>query len=278
MLLMLKLFLITLLLGSVSLAGSLDEKVEKFLSKALSGNKRLTNLQVKVVDRFDVKNLEDWDAMVVQVEATLKEKSKSRKVRQKMIWFTDGNVITKDLVDMNTGKDLRDMINPSFKPEYYKKHNLIYGNEKAKHKVAIFSDPVCPFCKQFVPQAIEYMKKRPDEFAIYYYNFPLENIHPSALTLVKAAIAAELKGEKNVTLKLYKLKISSREKSIKKILKAFNKVMKTDITEKDLKSKAVLERVKYDIFVAEELMVGGTPTMFFDGKIDKTKQKFKQVK
>jgi len=278
MLLMLKLFLITLLLGSVSLAGSLDEKVEKFLSKALSGNKRLTNLQVKVVDRFDVKNLEDWDAMVVQVEATLKEKSKSRKVRQKMIWFTDGNVITKDLVDMNTGKDLRDMINPSFKPEYYKKHNLIYGNEKAKHKVAIFSDPLCPFCRKFVPKSIEYMKKRPNDFAIYYYHFPLENIHPASLVLVKATIAAELKGKENLTLKLYKVNVASREKDVNKILRAFNKVMKTDITEKDLKSKDVLKQLEYDMFVANELMVGGTPTMFFDDKIDKSKQKFKQVK
>ena len=278
MLLMLKLFLITLLLGSVSLAGSLDEKVEKFLSKALGGNKNLTNLQVKVVDRFDVKNLEDWDAMVVQVEATIKEKSKSRQVRQKMIWFTDGNVITKELVDMNTGKDLRDMINPSFKPEYYKKHNLIYGNENAKHKIAIFSDPLCPFCRKFVPKSIEYMKKRPNDFAIYYYHFPLENIHPASLVLVKATIAAELKGKENLTLKLYKVNVASREKDVNKILRAFNKVMKTDITEKDLKSKDVLKQLEYDMFVANELMVGGTPTMFFDDKIDKSKQKFKQVK
>jgi len=276
--LMLKLLAITLLLSSVSVAGNIDEKVEKFLSKALSGNKSLSNLKVKVIDRFDVKNLEDWDAMVVQVEATLKEKSKSRQVRQKMIWFTDGNVITKELVDMNTGKDLRDMINPSFKPEYYKKHNLIYGNENAKHKVAIFSDPLCPFCRKFVPASIEYMKKRPKDFAIYYYHFPLENIHPAALVLVKATIAAELKGKKNLTLKLYKVKVASREKDIKKILKLFNKAMKTDITEKDLKSKDVLKQLEYDMFVANELMVGGTPTMFFDGKIDKSKQKFKQVK
>jgi protein-disulfide isomerase len=71
-------------------------------------------------------------------------------------------------------------IAPEFKSEFYKKSNLISGDENSKHKVAIFSDPLCPFCKKFVPQAMEYMKKYPKEFALYYYHLPLATLHPAA--------------------------------------------------------------------------------------------------
>ena len=62
------------------------------------------------------------------------------------------------------------------------------------------------------------MKKYPEKFAIYYFHRPLEAIHPASLPLVKAAIAAELKGYKDVVLKLYDVKVSSREKNVNKIL------------------------------------------------------------
>ena len=122
------------------------------------------------------------------------------------------------------------------------------------------------------------MKKRPDTFAIYYYHFPLERIHPASVPLVQAAVAAELKGTKDVVLNLYKVKVDPREKNIQKILTAFNKTMKTNIKVSDLSKRDVLVHLNSDMSVAENLMVGGTPTLYFDGKVDKTKRKFEQVK
>ena len=122
------------------------------------------------------------------------------------------------------------------------------------------------------------MKKHPKKFAIYYYHFPLPSIHPAAVDLVKAATAAELKGHKDVVLNLYKVKVDAREKDVNKILTAFNKTMKTDIKPSDLKSVEVLKHFNNDLKTASNLMVNGTPTMFFDGKIDKTKKKYETVK
>jgi protein-disulfide isomerase len=275
---MLKLLATTLLLSSLLQASTSNVDVEKFLKKSFKKNPNIITLEVKVEQKVALKEVEGWDALIVSVNATVKAKPKNREIKQKMIWFSNGITMAPDLVDMKSGKSLKDVVAPVFKAEYYKKENLIYGDVNAKHKVAIFSDPQCPFCKSFVPKAIEEMKKQPKKFAIYYYHFPLPSLHPAAVTLVKAAVAAELSGKKDVVLNLYKIKLSSKERDVKKILKAFNKTMKTDIKPADLKSKEVLEHIDSDANIADALMVGGTPTMFFDGKIDKTKNKYNKVK
>ncbi len=283
MLSMLKLSLTTLLLSSTLFASSQDADLKEFLAHKFKNNPRILDLTVDIVDKSLVKGLEakdaknNWYAYVLKVKAKVKNKDKKQDLTQKMIWFSNGTIITQDFIDMDTGDSLKDDY-PSFEDEYYKKENLIYGNVDAKHKVAIFSDPLCPFCKRFVPKAIKEMKKQPEKFAIYYYHFPLAVLHPAAPTLTKAAIVAEEQGVKDVVLKLYTVKIDYKETDVKKILKAFNKTMKTDITPKDLKSSKVKAQVAFDEKVADGAMVGGTPTIFFDGKLDKSKKKYKEVK
>jgi len=277
MLLMLKLLSTILLLSSFAYASNAGDKVESFLDDKFSENPRLKSVDVEVSDIVALKQLKGWNAYIVDVKASLKNRPK-KIIKQKMIWFSNGTIITKELFDMYTGDNLTDTVKPSFEPEYYKKTNLIYGNENAKHKVAIFSDPLCPFCRAFVPGAIKYMKKYPKKFAIYYYHFPLERLHPASVSLVKAAVVAELKGYKDVVAKLYNVKVNPREKDVLKILAAFNKAEGTNITVKDLTATAVLKQVKYDFNIATNVMVSGTPTVYFDGKVDKTRKKYLKVK
>jgi len=274
---MLKLLVITLLLNSV-LGASQNTKIEEYLHDSFSKNPAITKLDVKVVDRVAIPKMKDWDALIISINATLKAKPKPREIKQKMIWFSNGDIITKELIDIKTGESLKDLVKPSLQAHHYKKENLIYGNINAKHKVAIFSDPLCPFCRTFVPDAIQEMKKQPKKFAIYYYHFPLPAIHPAAVPLAKAAIAAELQGKKNVVLDMYKVEVNAKEKDVNKILKAFNKVMKTNIKASDLTSAAVMKHYKNDQSVASDVMVNGTPTLFFDDKVDKSKRKYQKVK
>jgi thiol:disulfide interchange protein DsbC len=276
--LMLKLLATALLLSSFLQASTSNKDVEKFLEKSFSGNQNIKKLSVKVQQSIPLEKVKGWNAYIVSVDATVKAKQGTRDVKQKMIWFSNGTTISPDLIDIKTGVSLKESVSPSFELKYYKKENLIYGNADAKHRVAIFSDPLCPFCRNFVPKAINTMKKDPKKFAIYYYHFPLPSLHPSAVELVKAAVAAEIQGEKDVVLKLYTVEVDPNEKDIKKILAAFNKTMKTNITPADLKSKAVMKHIKSDLNIANTLMVNGTPTMFFDDKLDKTKRKFEKVK
>ncbi|WP_297441692.1 DsbA family protein [Sulfurimonas sp.] len=271
-----KLLAIALLLSSSIHAQATGDKVEEFLEDQFGENPRLESVDVKVDDTVPLKNQKGWSAYIVDVHARLKDKKKSL-IKQKMIWFSNGSMITKDLLDINTGENLSESVKPKFKPAYYTKENLIYGNENAKHKVVIFSDPLCPFCKGFVPGAIKDMKKDPEKFAVYYYHFPLTRLHPASVTLVKAAAAAELQGVKDVVLKLYTVKINPREKDEKKILAAFNKVEGTKLSVEDINTPEVKKIVSFDVTVANDLMVAGTPTVYLDGKIDKTKKKYLKV-
>jgi len=271
--LMLRLLSTTLLLSSFVYANSASDKVADFLDDKFMENPRLKSIDVQVADVVPVKELKGWDAYIVDVQAHLKAEPK-RLIKQRMIWFSDGHVITKDLMDLQSGLSLTDFVKPSFKAEHYHKENLIFGDVNAKHKVAIFSDPLCPFCRGFVPGALSYMKKYPKRFAVYYYHFPLERLHPASVPLVKAAAAAELQGYKDVVEKLYKVEINPREKDIKKILKAFNKAEGTHLTLKDLNAPGVMKQINRDRDLANKLMVGGTPTVYLDGKVDKTKKKY----
>lgn len=277
MLSMLKLLATTVLLSSVVSANQ-NAKIEQFLSEKFKENPAIVKLKVKVTERMKVPSMSSWNAVIVSVDATIKAKPQDRDVSQKMVWFTDGHVITKELTSLNSGESLKNLINPTFKDAYYKKENLIYGKKNAKHKVAIFSDPLCPFCSTFVPKAIEEMKKQPDKFAIYYYHFPLARMHPAAVEISQAAIAAQLKGIKDVTLKMYNLKIDPKERDVKKILDIFNQKMGTDIKPSDLRTSEVQALYKNDLKVADDLLVAGTPTLFFDGKLDKSKRLYEKVK
>ncbi len=274
--LMLKLLSTTLLLSSFIYANNVSEKVEDFLDDKFMENPRLKSVDVTVSDVVPLKQLAGWNAYIVDVEAYLKAQPK-RLIKQRMIWFSDGRIITKELTDMQGGESLTDLVKPPFKDEYYKKENLLFGNPDAKHKVAIFSDPLCPFCKGFVPGALDYMKKDPKKFAVYYYHFPLERLHPASVHLVKAAAAAELQGDKNVIEKLYHVQINPQERDVKKILKAFNKAVGTKLTPKDLNTPAVIKQVNRDLDIANAVMVGGTPTIYLDGKVDNTKKKYLKV-
>jgi len=275
--LMLKLLATILVLSSFLYAQSVGDNIEDFLEDQFDDNPKIKNVDVSVDSVVSVKKLNGWNAYIVDVKATLKNKSKST-IKQKMIWFSNGQVITKDLIDLKTGQNLVEVVKPKFKNEYYRDENLIYGNKNAKHKMVIFSDPLCPFCKGYVPGAIKNMKKEPNKFAVYYYHFPLIRIHPASAILVRAAAAAELQGVKDVVLKLYTVKVSPREKNVNKILAAFNKVEGTHITLSDINSKIVKQHVKADTSVASDLMVAGTPTVYLDGKVDKTKKKYLKVK
>ncbi|MFA5461765.1 MAG: thioredoxin domain-containing protein [Sulfurimonas sp.] len=274
--LMLKLLAITLVLSSILRAEASNQDIENFLKKMFASNQNIKSLNVKVTNVTEVQGHDDWYAYYVELDALLvKDK---RQVVQKMVWFSDGKVITKEIFDIEKVRDMNELVSLPFEDKNYKKENLIYGNTNAKHKVAIFSDPLCPFCKTFVPEALEYMKSRPNEFAVYYYHFPLESLHPASVELVKAAVALELQGKKDVILNLYKVKVDPKEKSNDKILAEFNKVMGSNIKMFDLLSKEVGQHLKSDLAIADSMMVNGTPTMFFDGVLDRTKMKYKEAK
>ena len=266
-----------ILLLSISLFASAESDLTGFLKKNFGKNPNIVSVDVKVIEKVPMEVLKDWDAYVVMINAEVKAGKSTKPITQRMIYFVNGDIMTKDLINMKTGRPLSAVLAPKFKPEFYTKENLIYGNADAKHKVAIFSDPLCPFCRRFVPEAINEMRSHPDKIAIYYYHLPLASMHPAAVALTKAAIAAEHQGQHDVVLKMYKVEINAKETDETKILAAFNKQLNTNIKISDIHTPEVEAQFRRDQDIVMNLMVSGTPTLYFDGVKDGSKKKYKTV-
>lgn len=268
----------TILLLSASLFGATDAEVVSFLKKGIGGNPNISNLQIDVNDKKNLTGLNGWQAYFVTIEADVKQGNEVRRINQNGTYFVNGNIIAPELVNLKTGERYNDIVAPDFKSGFYTTANRISGEVDATHKVAIFSDPLCPFCRRYVPEALSYMAKYPKTFAVYYYHLPLAGLHPAAVTLTKAAIVAEQNGTTDAVLKLYKVDINANEKDEKKILSAFNKTFGTKIDSDDIRRPSVVKQFDFDQKVAQSMMVAGTPTVFFNGQKDSSKNKYKDVK
>ncbi len=284
---LLKSSLVVALFATFLFADDESKLLEKYLQSQLDSNPALDNPKVKVVKSVDINDkVKGWKAFIVDIDVVLKRNKKN--IHQKTIFFSNGKYAANDIIDLKSGDSIKDSVKPPLTIKYYRDQNLVEGNKDAKHKIVVFSDPLCPFCRRALPDIIKTVRNNPEKFALYYYHLPLPQIHPASVVITKAVVAAELKGEKIDMLKLYtdiqpddpkkENYIAYRERDPRKILKVFNKVMGTDITLKDLKSKELEKRFNEDLQASEDLLVGGTPTVYFDGKFDKSKKAYKKVK
>ena len=122
------------------------------------------------------------------------------------------------------------------------------------------------------------MKKYPRDFAVYYYHFPLEMLHPASPTICRAAIYLELQGDKDSIFKIYNLKIDPKETDEQKILDSVSSAVGRNITKEMIHSATVEKQYNTSQDIARTLLVNGTPTIYFDGEKDSAKTKYKSVK
>lgn len=264
---------------SVILSASLfanDSTVVDFEKKRVAQNPNVKVKDVKVNTKKDL-SLAGWNGYILDVEAIVQEKS----LKVKDILFSNGDYIALDLIDAKTGKSLKDLVTPNLTSNYYDKTKLIAGNHNAKDKIVVFSDPLCPFCMEYIPEVINYVNKNSDSIALYYYAFPLVQIHPASEALSKIIEVAKNKGVKDIELKAYKTDwetyFSPKENDEKKILEAFNKELKTNIKLEEIASKDINEKLSKDMSMGEEVMVTGTPTIFVNGVKDTTRELYKTL-
>ena len=274
--LMLKLLITTSLLGTSLLANSLDNILLDYEEN------RLLQKRVKLNDinlGFKKSFANGWIGYAFNVNVNVQGKN----IDVKDILFTDGKVIVSDIVDIKTKRSLKSKMYPTLSSKYYKKYNLIAGTHGAKNKIVIFSDPLCPFCINYVPKVIKHVNKYPKNIALYYYHFPLLRIHPAADVVTKAMEVAK-KDVKDLTLKVYeanfeaKKLFNARETNKQKVLNGFNKVLGTSITMTQINDNKIAQHVKSDEKMGDDAMVQGTPTIFVNGEIDSEKFKYESLR
>ncbi len=264
---------------SILLSASLfanDAVVLEFEKTRITQNPNVKVNDIKINTKKELP-LSGWSGYILDVQANVQGKD----INAKDILFSNGEYIALELIDAKTGKSLKDLVTPNLSDKYHDKSKLIAGNHNAKDKIVIFSDPLCPFCMDYVPEVIKYVNKNSESIALYYYHFPLLGIHPAAAPLSKIIEVAKHNGIKDVELKAYEIDwepyFNSKTTDEKVILEAFNKEFKTNIKLEEINSSEINKNLEKDIAMGEEVMVQGTPTIFINGVKDTTRQKYEKL-
>jgi len=260
---------------SLFATADMDKKVISFEKQRFLLKQGLVLTKVEISKKVKLP-VDGWYGYRLSIQANVPKRGL---VSGNDMLFSNGEIVAPDLVDMKKVSSFKDLLEAKVTAKYYKKGHLIAGDENAKNKVVVFSDPLCPACISSLPSIIKKVQDNKD-IALYYYHFPLLSLHPAAGTVSKAMVVAKEKGIKDVEKKVYEIGFSkyfsSQEKDKQKILDGFNKVFKTNITIAEINK--VKSEVSNDVKMGNDVMVAGTPTLFVNGTNDKTRRLFGSLK
>lgn len=268
----------TTLLATLSLSASSNEDVVKnYIKKYMVKAPSVKVTSVDIIGKKELDSPKGWDAYFVNIHAQIKKNpTVTDKVTVPETIFAKDGFASPTLIDMKTGKDLKSMLKPELKSDIYNDEHLFAGDKDAKHKIVVFTDPKCPFCQKKVPEIYKAVKANPKTFALYYYHFPLLRIHPVSDILTRVMLIEQKKGNFDNAMKVYTLNVKYNEKNVTKVLAEVKKVMGISLTEKDLDAKEIADELKLDQERATKALVAGTPTVYIDGKWDKSRNKYKE--
>ena len=253
---------------------SVDEKtILKFVKNQVVKNKDVKVLGVTVIERKSVKELPGWEVLLV----TMQLEYNNQKLDAPETFFVRDNVITPVLVDLKTGANYRDDIKPTVPDEVYNKNHLLVGNANAKHKILVFSDPLCPFCQEVVPGLLDAAKANPDVMAVYYYHLPLKQIHPASAVLTRIMEVAQRQGKNDIVGKVYALQVDPNDTNEANLIRIVKSQLGFSVTSAQINSPEILDALSHDEKIALRLMVTGTPTIYIDGKLDKLREGYKDL-
>ena len=275
--LMLRLLSIILISSAIANAKTTEEKVISFINKAVNTGNGYKFKKVEIIHKEVVPSNKSWNAYFLKIDLQIPSKNKNISVKD--IIFSNGKLISKDFIDINSGGSIKGSFSFPATPEMYDKTHLLIGNANAKNKLILFSDPQCPFCMEYVPELVEWMKKHTKNFALYYYHFPL-SIHPTSKSLIKAELAADKLGimsDVDLNMKVYTELFDFEDNSEASVLKEFNRIFKTNLTKEQINAKDILDRINGDTRVANNLMIRGTPTLYVNDKKDPTRSLYKKL-
>ena len=141
----------------------------------------------------------------------------------------------------------------------------IKGPASAPVTMTLFSDFQCPFCAQVPALTDQVLKAYPKQVKLVYKEFPLTTIHQYAMPAARAALAAGKQG------KFWEMhdKLFANQRALQPDnLKQYAKEIGLDVAkfEQDMASADIQKEIDEDVKLAQQSQVGGTPTMFVNGK------------
>jgi len=255
-----------------------EDDVKSYVKDYMVKNDQVKVMSVDIIAKKLLDEPKGWEVYFINIHANVKKSPTIiDKVTVPETLFVKGNFTSPTLINMETGEDLKKILKPELNKSIYDAKHLIAGNKDAKHKMVVFSDPQCPFCKTKVPELYKAAKENPDDLAFYYYHFPLLRIHPVSDIISRAMLTEQKKGHFDTIIDMYKLDINPHEVNATKVLGILNKKYNTKITEEDINTEEINKEIIFDKEMATKSMVSGTPTVYIDGKWDPSREKYKTL-
>jgi len=149
-----------------------------------------------------------------------------------------------------------------------KKAALLWEPEdgECRHDIAVFSDPECPFCRQFVPHFLSWAQEK--DFCFYHYFFPL-SFHKNALKLSRYLVVLlnHAPGEQKADIfrKFYSL-AGNPDDAEKYAVKTASQFGLSKVEFYKEASGSADEHIQEQQEMGKELRISGTPTVFLDGR------------
>jgi hypothetical protein len=269
----------------VIINNSNEKKLVSFIKDLFNDYEHLSFQKLSILEIKKI-NLE-WTAVKVKIFMQDDRKKEGKYTIAENTFFYSGDFVTTTLFNINDSTNYSDLIskekdsklenkksylNSSFK---YNNKNKVLGSDSNNNKanIIVFSDPYCPSCVYNVPKSISILEGFEDKANLYYYDFPL-NIHPKAEILIRLK-NKYLEMNKNAKLKdilskIYSFRFNNKIDSI--IIEEFNILFKTNYTRKDLFSKSLDKKYKYDYSIPTSLGIKYTPFFLLNGKESSLKE------
>ena len=264
----------TSLIAATLIAGAAEFDLENFVRHTLVQNPRIKVEKVTKIAEQPLEGRPDWKAYMFTMDLAVGKKK--QQVPEMVFVNSKDQLAAMSLIDMKTGRDLRNEIKPSMPADFYDKKHLVAGKADAPHKIVVFSDPQCPFCLDYMPGLLKDVRAHPDKVALYYYHMPLVRLHPVSEVLARVMEHLQSQGKSDEAMKLYQLKIDPRLTDEKKILAAIKQQLGIDLKPEDIDKPEYKKAVQEDMKKAASMMVRGTPTIYFDGKYDAGRNEYKK--
>jgi len=136
------------------------------------------------------------------------------------------------------------------------------GPDNAKVKIAVFSDYLCPYCKNTHEAIKSILNAQPNDVAFYPRNFV---VHPQAEIMAKASEAAWLQGKfAEADDAIFEKYQTADEATMEQMAQEIG--LNLDKFKSDIASQAVSDAVSKDNNNATAMNLGGTPSIFVNGQ------------
>jgi len=149
------------------------------------------------------------------------------------------------------------------------------GSDENKVLLVEYGDYQCPSCGAVNPHVETLLEEYGDKFTLVFRHFPLTSIHPNAKAAAATVEAAGLQGKFwEMHNQIYANQDDWSSLDVSQRASIFNQYatslgLNLDTFKTDLASKAVTQKINFDLALGKAAAVSATPTFFLNGeKID----------